>query len=361
MVNLENSAEDRYASHWSTFLKVYNWKFISTTSYPRTRWHSLGHTFCSQSVEWEEGVFVFLRPEGLLIVHREEEGVGSTLTQVCLIVSSLLSGLATSHLGGVDPGRDLEGRLLHQGGQDEREDHGQAHEEGGEDDLAHEPLLVPLGVVKPLDGERHDVFQHQLRPFNRGCYAQYSAHVLNTHPRPWSRGCWGCCPWSARCRLYPARAPPNLEIVHIETHYQTWIQVITAIRCMCKSNVFRLQKLKSVCGTDDIEVCDSTAIMYIIYENFKREEKYNYSTFGPIRNIFRKQNKGHKLSIVQCDINNKYLWHQDKRNNKECNLHAYCFSVLLNFTFLFPKTEYHHHQHLLRRHGSIDSGLDVRR
>ena len=113
--------------------------------------------------------------------------------------------------------------------------------------------------------------------------------------------------------------------------------------------------------TDDIEVCDSTAIMYIIYENFKREEKYNYSTFGPIRNIFRKQNKGHKLSIVQCDINNKYLWHQDKRNNKECNLHAYCFSVLLNFTFLFPKTEYHHHQHLLRRHGSIDSELDVRR
>ena len=93
------------------------------------------------------------------------------MTQVCLIVSSLFSDLATSHLGGVDPGRDLEGRLLHQGGQDEREDHGQAHEEGGEDDLAHEPLLVPLGVVEPLDGERHDVFQHQLRPFNRGCYA----------------------------------------------------------------------------------------------------------------------------------------------------------------------------------------------
>ena len=133
------------------------------------------------------------------------------MTQVCLIVSSLFSGLATSHLGGVDPGRDLEGRLLHQGGQDEREDHGQAHEEGGEDDLAHEPLLVPLGVVEPLDGERHDVFQHQLRPFNRGCYAQYSAHILNTHPRPWSRRCWGCCPWSARCRLYPARAPRNLE------------------------------------------------------------------------------------------------------------------------------------------------------
>merc|ERR1719189_2061987 len=44
---------------------------------------------------------------------------------------------------------------------DECEDHGQTNKECWQYNLTHQPLLVTLGVMEPLDGERCDVFHCQ--------------------------------------------------------------------------------------------------------------------------------------------------------------------------------------------------------
>ena len=57
----------------------------------------------------------------------------------------------TKDLGWVNPWTHLQGWFLLEAWQNEGHAHGKADEGGWHDDLAQDPLLVPLAVVEPLD------------------------------------------------------------------------------------------------------------------------------------------------------------------------------------------------------------------
>ena len=67
----------------------------------------------------------------------------------------------TTDLGWVNPWTHLQGWFLLEARQNEGHAHGEADKGGWHDDLAKDPLLVPLAVVEPLDLQGGHMLQDQ--------------------------------------------------------------------------------------------------------------------------------------------------------------------------------------------------------
>ena len=94
----------------------------------------LCYTLGSKSSKWNDFISIFSSPKWFLVLHRIEECVLATLKVQCSMLF-LLRYLLKTHSGWINPGRYLQRRLLHQGRQDQGEDHGQTDKKCRQENL----------------------------------------------------------------------------------------------------------------------------------------------------------------------------------------------------------------------------------